>query len=70
MTQEKELSRYHCVTKAVDTAFGKIYSHVDLDKQGKVAGVAYSYPGKFEDTSVGETLEELSQATRDTIKEF
>jgi|TARA_R110000796_G_scaffold1522_1_gene6026 hypothetical protein len=70
MTQERELSRYNCVTKSVDTAFGKIYSHVDLDARGKVKGVAYSYPGKFEDTSVGDALEALSQVTRDTIKEF
>ena len=69
MTQERELSRYHCITEKVDSPFGTLYTHTDIDKNGSPAGVAYSYHSKFEDTEVGNAIDALAQATRDSMKE-
>tara|TARA_X000001382_G_scaffold62031_1_gene42725 strand:+ start:936 stop:1148 length:213 start_codon:yes stop_codon:yes gene_type:complete len=69
MIEEKEVSRYYCITEKVKTPFGKVYSHVDFNQEGKAVGTAFSFPCKFEDTSVGDALEELSQSTRDIIRE-
>jgi len=69
MTQERELSRYLCITEKVDSPFGTLYSHTDVDRNAKTVGVAYSYHSKFEDTEVGNAIDALAQSTRDSIKE-
>ena len=70
MSKEAEVSRYLCITEKVKTPFGKVFSHVDLRPDGQVQGVHYSYPGKFEDTSIGDALEALAQKTREMIREI
>ena len=68
MKQERELSRFHCITENVKSEFGTLYSHADIDAQGNTRGVAYSYHSKFEDTAVGDAIDALAQSTRDSIK--
>jgi hypothetical protein len=63
------VSRYQCFGRKVATKFGNLYAHVDADANGRVVGMKISYPGKFEDTEIGEAMDELSQATRDIIRE-
>ena len=63
------MSRYQCFGRKVATKFGNLYAHVDADAKGKVVGMKISYPGKFEDTEIGMALDQLSQATRDIIRE-
>ena len=70
MNQERELSRYHCITEKVSSAFGTLYTHTDINEEGHTVGIDYSFPSKFEDTSVGDAIDALAQSTRDSMKEF
>jgi|TARA_R110000823_G_scaffold191133_1_gene322722 hypothetical protein len=70
MNGKEEVSRYICVTEKVITPFGKVFSHVDLHPDGRVQGIHYSYPGKFEDTTIGDAIEALSGKTREMIREI
>ena len=63
------MSRYQCFGRKVKTKFGNLYAHVDANANGKEVGMKISYPGKFEDTVIGQAMDELSQATRDIIRE-
>jgi len=64
-----EVSRHQCFGRGVKTPFGTVYQHIDVDGEGNVTGMSISYPGKFEDTEIGNMLDQLSQTTRDIIRE-
>ena len=56
------MSRRQCVTRKVATPFAPLYVHVDFATSGKAVGVRISEPGKFKDTTIGETMAAISDA--------
>jgi len=53
--------RIQTITPKVSTKFGSLYVHA-LHKDGRVAEIRFSSPGKFSDTTMGEALDALSEA--------
>ena len=59
-------SRTETITTKVPTKFGSLYTHVS-HASGKVVEIAFSSPGKFADTAIGDALNLLAQAVNTEI---
>lgn len=62
------MSRAQNITTKVETDFGKIYVHVDYTNRG-IVGVAFSQPGKLENSTVGKLLDQLTRAVDESMGE-
>lgn len=65
-------NRLGTVTQKIATQFGSLYTHVSHDANGRIVEVAFSSPGKFDNSSMGEAMIALGDATTqaiDTINE-
>lgn len=58
---EKELSRYHCVTTKLETQFGSLFHHIDIDDNNIPRGDSFSYSQKLEASAVGKTIDAMAR---------
>lgn len=69
------MSRLNTLTQKVPTKFGSLYAHVSHDPRdpaGRVIEVAFSTPGKFDNSAVSDAVVALGAATTamiDSIQE-
>jgi len=61
------MNRLNTITQKVATQFGSLYTHVSHDAAGRVVEIAFSSPGKFDNSSIGEAMTALGHATTEAI---
>lgn len=60
-------NRRHQLTKKVSTPFGSMYIHIELDNEGHTCGGSISHPGKDEESTVAQLIENLSTALNEAL---
>lgn len=48
------------ISEKVKTNFGSVFVHLDCTPDGRLLGVAFSVPGKLDNSTIGDTLDALS----------
>ena len=63
-------TRTACVTQKVKTPFGNLYAHVSHDDRGRVREIAFSHPGRFGNSAIGDALVALGEAATAIIADI
>ena len=53
------------ITRRVDTEFGAMYVHIDVDPMGRVVGGSISTPGKEPESQIQRLIDTLSKGLED-----
>jgi len=56
------------LSEKVRTNFGNIFCHVDVMPDGRVVSIAFSQPGKLDNSTIGNALDALSAALNSVIE--
>lgn len=62
-------TREQMITRKVASKFGSLYVHI-THTRGRVTHVAFSSPGKFDETTVNDMLERLGAAATGIVREI
>ena len=57
------------ISEKVATNFGNIFCHVDCASDGRVVSIAFSQPGKLDNSTIGNALDALSDSINEMIAE-
>lgn len=62
------MNRFVTLTQKVESRFGSLYCHVDLDADGRVIGVSFSTPGKIDGKEIDDLIQSLGAAVTSLIQ--
>lgn len=60
-------TRLEVVTTKVPTDFASVYTHVEIDDDGRVREVRISVPGKRSDSQVDQLLQDIAKAITESL---
>lgn len=58
-----------CITEKLKTAFGSVFTHVDVTPDGSVQSIGFSVQGRMKDSTIGNALDALSDSVNEMIGE-
>ena len=64
----KEYRRSICYTNRVETGFGSMYVHLEIDPIGRLTGISISHPSKNPTSQITELIDKLSKTLDDCAK--
>lgn len=65
MSNEQTTRRAETITQRIDTPFGAMYLHVEVDSSGRMVGGGLSNPNKEPDSHVQQLVYAISDGLRD-----
>lgn len=57
------------ISQKVRTNFGNIFCHLDVMPDGSIVSIAFSQPGKLDNSTIGNALDAISAAVNNMIQD-